>query len=175
MRGHSSSPPGYTNQTTTPQRDPLLHILILSSPFDSCESYSILISYQSLPTGVPDDRLKLRVTIDQKYQQQVSSSKEIIEKREKLASAVKLSSDAGSKARDVNLPTTAHSTSQGSRISQKKISQPLLKILSAKRKSTDLFLRFGQNIISHPQVPSCGHFQIQSGKELVIWVFNFQL
>jgi len=32
---------------------------------------------QSLPTGVPDDRLKLRVTIDQKYQQ-VSFSEEII-------------------------------------------------------------------------------------------------
>ena len=113
----------------------------------------ILISHQSLPTGVPDDRLKLRVTIDQKYQQQVSSSKEIIEKREKLASAVKLSSDAGSKARDVNLPPAAHSTSQGSHISQKS--------------------RFVQNIILHPQVPSCRHFQIQSRKELVIWVFNF--
>ena len=32
-------------------------------------SFHVRLPFQSLPTGVPDDRLKLRVTIDQKYQQ----------------------------------------------------------------------------------------------------------
>lgn len=114
----------------------------------------ILISHQSLPTGVPDDRLKLRVTIDQKYQQQVSSSKEIIEKRKKLASAVKLSSDAGSKARDVNLPTATHSTSQGSHISQLNFQHSANMPNISAKKSANLSLRFGQHII--PQSSSTG-------------------
>ena len=131
----------------------------------------ILISHQSLPTGVPDDRLKLRVTIDQKYQQQVSSSKEIIEKRKKLASAVKLSSDAGSKARDVNLPTATHSTSQGSHISQLNFQHSANMPNISAKKSANLSLRFGQHII--PQSSSTGAvLYALSNPELVIWVFN---
>jgi len=68
---------------------------------------------QSLPTGVPDDRLKLRVTIDQKFQQ-VSFSREIIEKMKNWPLLLKFHiMGAGSKARSVHLRPTTHSTSQG--------------------------------------------------------------
>ena len=39
------------------------------SYFPRLDPFHVRLPFQSLPTGVPDDRLKLRVTIDQKYQQ----------------------------------------------------------------------------------------------------------
>ena len=118
MRGHSSSPPGYTNQPTTPQREPystfsyfpllmiLVKVVVFSIKISSTPPMTLF--HQSLPTGVPDDRLKLRVTIDQKYQQ-VSFSEEIIKRKEKLASAVKLST-LGNRVGGKGCPS-AHSSS----------------------------------------------------------------
>ena len=69
MRGHSSSLPG---PPTTPQRESYPARAPSSNTFSyfpRLDPFHVRLPFQSLPTGVPDDRLKLRVTIDQKYQQ----------------------------------------------------------------------------------------------------------
>ena len=146
-------------------------------------SIPIIFLRQSLPTGVPDDRLKLRVTIDQKFQQ-VSFSREIIEKMKNWPLLLKFHiMGAGSKARSVHLRPTTHSTSQGSLL--------LLHILvldsggrgflisfSIKREAISYYSSHGWEVnlfltTSHrnPQVPSCRHIQIPSRKQMVTWVF----
>ena len=57
----------YTPAGELPSQSPLRSNTF--SYFPRLDPFHVRLPFQSLPTGVPDDRLKLRVTIDQKYQQ----------------------------------------------------------------------------------------------------------
>ena len=57
----------YTPAGELPSQSPLRSNTF--SYFPHLDPFHVRLPFQSLPTGVPDDRLKLRVTIDQKYQQ----------------------------------------------------------------------------------------------------------
>ena len=146
-------------------------------------SIPIIFLRQSLPTGVPDDRLKLRVTIDQKFQQ-VSFSREIIEKMKNWPLLLKFHiMGAGSKARSVHLRPTTHSTSQGSLLLLHIFvlnsgGRGFLISFSIKREAISYYSSHGWEVnlfltTSHrnPQVPSCRHIQIPSRKQMVTWVF----
>ena len=169
MRGHSSSPPGYTNpptnQPTHPPHPsgnpystfsyfPLLMILVKVVLFNMkvfCAN-----SYFSSEPSHRRPRWPLEAASDNRPEVPTTGLffKRNYWKRKKLASAVKLSSDAGSKARDVNLPTATHSTSQGSHISQLNFQHSANMPNISAKKSANLSLRFGQHII--PQSSSTG-------------------
>ena len=169
MRGHSSSPPGYTNpptnQPTHPPHPsgnpystfsyfPLLMILVKVVLFNLkvflCQ---FLFLIRAFPPASPMTAWSCEWQSTRSTNNRSLLQKKLL-KKEKLASAVKLSSDAGSRARDVNLPTAAHTTSQGSHISQLNFQHSANMPNISAKKSANLSLRFGQHII--PQSSSTG-------------------
>ena len=99
----------YTPAGELPSQSPLRSNTF--SYFPRLDPFHVRLPFQSLPTGVPDDRLKLRVTIDQKYQQVPI---DLQREKQELTSGVKRQSlRSGPEAGCVNLSTTTYSSRKG--------------------------------------------------------------